>query len=101
MNEKITLWVVIMVNSFFILAFMGHLIRTIILRRSIYEQNILMFIALAILDLFFNLVCLDKIGKEVSQVLISSIIGIVFGAVGNSLVTRRRNQVSPDDEKRH
>lgn len=99
MDEQTIFWSVIMLNGFFILAFMGHLIRTIIMKKSIYEINLLMYIAIIVLAVFFNLVCLDKIGKEVAQVLISSMIGIVFGAVGNSLITRRKNQVSSNDKK--
>lgn len=91
MNEQLMFWSVIMMNGFFILAFIGHVIRTIVLKKPILEKNILMYIAIIISAMLFNLICLDKIGKEKAEILLSSIAGVVFGALGNILVNRRDN----------
>ncbi len=83
MNEQLILWSLIMMNGFFILAFLSHVIRTIILDKPVLEKNIIMYIAIIILAFLFNLIILDKISKELMGYLTFSIISFIFGALTN------------------
>ena len=83
MNEQLTFWSMIMMNSFFILAFLVHVYRTIKLDKPILDRNIAMYLAIIILAFIYNLIILDKLSKELIGYLSFSIISFFVGTLTN------------------
>ena len=73
----------VLTNALFISGFLFQTYRTMKLRTPILGKNILMYIAIMFFSVFFNLVILDKIGKEKAELIFASLAGFVFGVFSN------------------
>ena len=73
----------ILTNALFISGFLFQTYRTMKLKTPILEKNVLMYIAIIICAVFFNLALIDRIGKEKIELLMASLIGFVFGSFSN------------------
>ncbi len=77
-------------NVLFISGFLFQTYRTMRLGSSILGKNILMYVAIIVCSVFFNLVLMGKIGKEQAELIMASIIGFVFGAFSNIFTEDKR-----------
>jgi len=90
MNEQTIFWSMLLTNALFISGFLFQTYRTMKLGSSILGKNILMYVAIIVCSVFFNLALIGKIGKEQAELLIASIIGFVFGAFSNIFTEDKR-----------
>jgi len=90
MNEQITFWSMILANVLFISGFLFQTYRTMKLESQIRGKNVLMYIAIIVCSVFFNLVLIDKIRADKAELLMASIVGFVFGAFSNIFTEDKR-----------
>ncbi len=90
MNEQIDFWSMILANVLFISGFLFQTYRSWKLGSLIRGKNVLMYIAIIVCSVFFNLALIDKIGKEQIELLMASIIGFVFGAFSSIFTEDKR-----------